>query len=119
MGAFANEAERNRELLGNRVRPRRFRHCAEVGTESVRDLCVLRAAQDDVISLLVESRQAKQDVSDVRADAEVVELARIDRYPHRQDSVRSTGKDWRSALPTNKERDSRMRQFTASVLCRR
>ena len=63
----------------------RFGDRPEVRPELAGDLDVLGPAQQDVLGLLIEARQPAQDVADVRADAEVVELARVDRDPHYAD----------------------------------
>ena len=67
------------ELLADRVRPRGVDRRAEVLAERGRELAVRFLADQDVVGLAVESRELAHDVADVRADAEVVQLAGIDR----------------------------------------
>ena len=53
---------------------------------SLADFHVVRTAQHDVLGVVIEARQAEQHVADVRADAEVVQLPRVDRDAHYADS---------------------------------
>ena len=46
------------------------------------ELDVIGPAQHHVLGVAIEPRQLDQDVADVRADAEVAELARVDGNPH-------------------------------------
>ena len=85
MGAFAHQAERNANLFANRVRPRALGHAAEVRPELRRHVHILRPAQKDVLGLLIEPRQPAHHIANVGADAEVMELPRVDRDSHYAD----------------------------------
>src|SRR6187551_2279079 len=87
IGPFTQQYPRDMNLLAQRVVGRRLEDGAEVRPERRRDSEVGLRAQEDVLALLVEPRQVPQQVADVRADAEVVELPRIDRDSH---SVQNT-----------------------------
>ena len=58
---------------------------AEVRPELRRHVDIVRPAQEDVLRLLIEPREPAQHVADVGADAEVVELPRVDGDSHYAD----------------------------------
>ena len=90
MRALAREAERNPDLFAERIRPARLRRRRGSSAPSSLATSTSRGpAQDDVLGLLIEPREAKQDVADVGADAEVVELPRVNGDSHQVDAPRS------------------------------
>ncbi len=70
------------DLLAQRVVRRRFEDGAEVGTELRRYVEVRVLAEQHVLAVVIDPREVPQEVADVSADAEVVELARINRNAH-------------------------------------
>ena len=72
--------------------PRSIEDClkllAERGPEP---LAVLRSAEDDELRPVVHPREMAQQISDVGADAEIVQLARVDADPHRYMILRGSG----------------------------
>ncbi len=83
MTRFAPERQRNPELLGERVVAGRFGHGAEVLAERLRAHGrVLGPAEQHELGVVVETRQLPQQVPDVGADAEIVQLPRVDADAH-------------------------------------
>ncbi len=80
--ALARERQRNAVLLGDRVHRRRLGHHPEIRPQHVARLDIVRPAQHDVFRGAIEPRQLDQDVADVRADAEIAELAGINGDSH-------------------------------------
>ena len=73
---------RHHELLAQRVRLRGLHDRREVGPEAQHGVPVLRPAEEDVLGLLIQARQVLQQVPDIGPDAEVVQLAGVDRDTH-------------------------------------
>ena len=80
--AFAPERERDLQLLGDRVVAGRFGHGPEILSERRQRLAILGPAEHHELGLAIEPRQLPQQVADVGADAEVVQLAGVDADPH-------------------------------------
>src|SRR5262249_9113189 len=80
--AFSPQRERDAHLLGDRVVPGGFDHGAEVLAERRQVSAIVRPAQDDELRVAIEPRELPQQVSDVGPDAEGVQLAAVDAYPH-------------------------------------
>ena len=60
MHALAREAERNPELLAERIRPRRLGDRPEVRPELAGDLHVVGPAEHDVLGLLIERARPRR-----------------------------------------------------------
>ena len=80
--ALTAQHPRHVDLFTNGVVRRRLEHGAEVRPELGRDAEVGFTAQQHVFGVVVDPREMAQQIADVRADAEVVEFARIDRDSH-------------------------------------
>ena len=52
------------------------------GAQRAQRVDIVGTGQHDVLRLLIQPREVAQQVTDVRADTEVVELARVDRDSH-------------------------------------
>jgi hypothetical protein len=87
VGLLAAKHQRHVVLLAHRIVGRRLEDGPEVGAERARHLEVVLVAQQHVLVRRVDAREVPQQVADVGADAEVVELAGIDRNAHRSDYV--------------------------------
>ena len=78
------ERERHAHLFGHRVVAGPLGHGPEIFAERRQRFAVFRAAEQDELGLPIEARQLPENVADVGADAEVVQLPRVDTYPHRE-----------------------------------
>src|SRR5262245_14552990 len=79
---FAPKRLRYLQLFRDRVVAGRLRDGAEVLAERREPLPVLGPAEHDVLGVAIESRKLPEEIPDVGADAEVMELAGIDADPH-------------------------------------
>ena len=79
---LAPQHPRHVNLLADGVVRRGFEHGSEVRTELSRDAEVGLAAEQDVLGVVIDARELAQEIADVSADAEVVELPRVDRDSH-------------------------------------
>jgi hypothetical protein len=70
------------QLLRDRIVAGRLRHRPEVLSDLCQRLAILWAAEDDELGLAVDARQMPEQVPDVRADAEVVQLSGVYADPH-------------------------------------
>ena len=82
VGPLAPQDPGHVDLLAQRVVGRRFEHGAEVRAELRGDAQVGLMAEQDVLGVAIDPREVPQQVADVGADAEVVELPRVDRDAH-------------------------------------
>ena len=80
--AGAAETEGHRELLADRVVGRLLRDGTEVLTQRGGEAGVVAPGEKHVLGVVVEPRELAHEVADVRADAEVVQLAHVDRDSH-------------------------------------
>ena len=85
--ALAGERERNPVLLGDRIGRRRFGHHPEVAAQHLAGLLVVWTAQHDVLRRLIEARELDEDVADVGANTEIVQLPRVNGNAHRQSAI--------------------------------
>ena len=95
----ASEIERHGELLGDRVVSRAVGHRTKVVTELLDVLAVLTAAEEDILGLLVQTREPAHEISHIGADAEVVQLPNVDRDPHLVSRVRCSRIFSRRSIP--------------------
>ena len=106
--AFTPERQRDPELLADRIVARGFRHGPEILAERAKRLAVVGPGEHDKLGLTIEPRQVPQQVADVRADAEIVQLPRVYADAHRDMILSRSGRSGRSggsgrlgrALPT-------------------
>ncbi len=82
VGPLARQHPRHVNLLAQRVVGRGFEHRPEVGPERRRNAEVALLAEQHVVGVVVEPGELAQQVADVGADAEVVQLARVDGDSH-------------------------------------
>ena len=80
--ALALQCQRDPDLLGEGIVPRGLGDRPEILPQRGERLAVFRTAQHDELGLAIESRKVPQQVPDVCADAEVVQLAGIYADPH-------------------------------------
>jgi hypothetical protein len=79
---LAREAHGDVDLFHHRIRFSRLDDGAEVRAEAAQRLAVVGLAEQDVLRLRVQPRQVAQQVLDVGANTEVMELPGVDRDPH-------------------------------------
>lgn len=82
VGALAVEHPGYVELFPDRIVGRRLEHRPEVRAELGTDLEVGLLAQQHVFTVAINACEVTQQIARVRPDAEIVELARVDRDPH-------------------------------------
>ena len=80
--ALALERERNLQLFGDRIVAGRLGHGPQVVTEGRDRRGILRAAQHHEVGVAIEPRQLPEQIADVGADAEIVQLPRVDADAH-------------------------------------
>src|SRR5512132_2494237 len=93
------ERERDANLFVERVVGRGFRDGPKVFSERRQPLAVGRPAENHVLALMIESGELPQQVPDIRADAEVMQLAGIYADPHARMISRRDGRDLPPLLP--------------------
>jgi hypothetical protein len=93
--ALAAERQRNPELLADGVVPGRLRDCSKIFRKGAERRDVFGAAEEDEFSPLVEPCEVPQQVPDVGADAEVVQLPRVYTDAH-EDMILSGSATYRS-----------------------
>ncbi len=80
--ALAPERQRNPDLLGERVVRRRLDDRPEVFAKAPHRRVIVLPAEDHVLGVVIHPRQLAEEVADVGADAEVVQLAGVDADAH-------------------------------------
>ena len=81
--ALAPQRQRNAELLGRGIVAGRFRNAPGSSRRATRhNACVGRRGRNDELGLPIEPRELPQQVADVGADAEVVQLPGVDANAH-------------------------------------
>ena len=76
--AFTLERQRDAKLFGERVIASRFEHGAKVVAKRLDRGSIFQAAEQNELGVVIETRQLPQQVADVGADAEIVQLSRVD-----------------------------------------
>ena len=79
---FAPEIDRDRELLGHRIRRRAFDHRPEPPSQRLDGVTVVLLTEHDVFVRHVLPRELPQQIAHVGADAVIAQLARVDGYAH-------------------------------------
>ena len=82
VGPLAMQHPRHVDLFADRIGRRRLEHRPEVGSELAANREIGLVAEEDVFALTIDAGQMTQQIARVRPDAEIVELARVDRDPH-------------------------------------
>ena len=80
--AFAPEGERNPELFGDGIVARGFGDGPKVAPKRRKRRHVLGPAEHHEFRRLIDFRELTQQISDIGADAEIVQLSRVDADAH-------------------------------------
>jgi hypothetical protein len=80
--ASASDGRRDRNLFARRVMAGSFGHGAKVLSQLRCHPGVLRPAEEDVLRGPVDPGEAAEQIPEIRADAEIVELACVNRDSH-------------------------------------
>ena len=103
-------------LLAERVVGGRLQHGPKIRPELGSDIEIGGGTEENVLRVVIDACQLPQQVPDVGADAEVMQLPRIDSHPHSTDYIgakgargamgakgaRATGSYWRVRLPNSR-----------------
>ena len=80
--AFAPQRQRNPELLGDRIVAGGLGDRPEVLAQRFQRRRIVRPAEQHVLGLAIQPGELAQQIPDVGADAEIVQLSRVNADPH-------------------------------------
>ena len=94
------EHVRNTDLLAQGVVRRRLPHSTEIVAKLGRNAHIGIPAEEDVFRVPIDPREVPQQISDVRADPEIMQLPYIDGHAHQRNDT-SAFRGLRSAVRTS------------------
>jgi len=92
--ALAADRPGQRELLGDRVVAGAVRDGAKILAKGRNPGAIFGPAEQNELGVVVNPRELFEQVADVRADAKVVKLPRVNANPHESYDTRSADDSW-------------------------